>query len=325
MFRSAASRLFLLLCCLVLAGCGGRELQTRVVSLGAQQAWEADAEASARQPLELKRAESGAAYLRYEVVRRPLEREWQFDATQKQDRMVTSPDALSVVVGAATLGLHCAIDTEGCFGDRSAWRIADKVERANARPTGNTRVGAPQPYRDRVTFLVTLRGFDAQGQALGVVRVRHVTQGHMTVGVAGLTEQLPSRPQRVEVRIELAPGVPAGLALAPVAVQTYEAKDIAGWQVYVPQWQAPQVQHKAWANVLRAQVLAGRLDDAARTRARLAELQWRPLPELELGYATALADARRAAEAREVLQALLRSADASADTQARARRLLASL
>ncbi len=325
MHRSASSA-FLILFCFVLTACGARHVQTRVADLGTRTEWRLDREASAQQALELHPVAGGSAHIVYNVSRGSVERAWQFDATQPQRRIVKDADMSMIVVGAMTLGLTCIVESDECFGTRSGWDADGPLQKRNERATPDTRPGPLSPHRDRLTFQVTVRGFDARGQELGSYTAeRQATEGRLLVGVAGYAEQLPRFPEQVRVSVALAEDAPLGLSLNAPPQATFDAAAIAGWQLYAPQWQSRTVQQKALVNVMRTQVLSGRLDDAARSRERLAELQWQPVPDFELTYASALAGARRTSEAREVLQRVIRAPEASDDTQARARQLLATL
>ncbi|WP_326539734.1 hypothetical protein [Pseudorhodoferax sp.] len=196
-FTHLSVRAALLGLALVLAACGDRHLQHRVIEAGRGTEWQTEGRVETA-PLLLASPRFDDKGLSFAVLSRRVEREYGFDTYYDETRSVKDPNVLAMAVGATTMGLFCLVSSDECFGDTGRWNRSGKRKR-NVAPTGRTRP-LDEKYNGRVTAAVQLRGFDAAGAPLGLVEADYATnQGLLNVPLKGLVEQMPARPDQVDV------------------------------------------------------------------------------------------------------------------------------
>lgn len=187
----------LLLLAAVLAGCGERHLQHRVIDAGRGAEWQTEGSVDSA-PLVLGSPRFDGSALSFEVLSRRVQREYGFDTYYDETRRVKAPNVLAMAVGATTLGLFCVVSSDECFGDTGDWNRSSKRKR-NVAPTGRTRP-LVETYGSTVNARVQVQGLDAGGAQVAVTEADFTgSRGLLNVPLKGLVEQMPVRPAQLNV------------------------------------------------------------------------------------------------------------------------------
>ncbi|PPE71138.1 hypothetical protein IS481_17265 [Caldimonas thermodepolymerans] len=311
-------RAFVLACAmLVLAGCGSVHYQERAVLVGQYSEWR-KAPGRTDQPVVVTKPRARDALLVADVGQYTVERQWTYEVYRIEGRRTREPDMVSLALGAATLGLGCAIDTEGCFGEYGEWEER-QTQRRNERSTDNERRGPLEPLQRPLSFTVRVQGLDPRERPVGEVqRVIASTEGELRVPLAAMAQRLPKRPTTLLVEAK-APGVAEPLL---ASVPGHLVTDL---QLDADQWLPPAEQLRVYRARLAPALRAGNHEAAQKIFERIEQVNPEPPAEIQFLHANTLVKLRRNAAARRKLEQYLARTGGNGEHAAEARRLLSGL
>lgn len=307
----------LLLAALMLAGCGTHRNQQRQVAMGPGSEWRPAPERH-DQPLQLTQPRLEGTALLHTVMQPTIEREWAFDLVRTEGRMTRDPDAIAIGLGAATLGLGCAINVDGCFGKWGEW-TEYRRDKTNPRTTGRERRSTPAKFTDSFNAELRVTGVGADGKRSGPARMDlRGRDGTLSAPIVFLAERLPERPLRLEVTL----AVQGPLAAPEPTLFTLDGEQVNSLQLNAEAWMPAAERQRVYLAQIRPRVLAGEHAAASELYARVEALNLPRPDDFQLRYAESQWRAGKKEQARERLQRFLEKAGPDSPHAAEARRLL---
>lgn len=314
---SLRSALLLLLATLMLVGCGTNRTQQRQVAMGPGTDWRPAPERR-DQPLQLTQPRVEGTTLVHAVLQPTVEREWAFDLVRTEVRLTRDPDAIAIGLGAATMGLGCVINSDGCFGKWGEWSETRK-DKTNPRTTGRERRSTSVTFTDGFNAELRVTGVGADGKRSGPTRMDlRGRDGTLSAPIVLLAERLPERPHRLEVVL----AVQGPLAAPEPTLFTLDAPQIESLQLNAEAWMPAADRQRLYLAQIRPRLLAGDHAAASALYARIEALNLARPEDFQLRYAESQWHAGNKEQARERLQRFLEKAGPDSPHAAEARRLL---